>query len=239
MLSEEEAIQTEDGAFPRLTRSTSGGSGSSLMSNLDDEYDDILDGEVVLKTKEEQLTWSSKKPEFMSDWEIVVIDSTSVPRKSVRYFVHKLILSTGPTKSEQFASLFLGNGGENSIINKSISGNVSESAVPKSAAEAFSTLLNFLYSRKDKLDITTVNAVALRYLGRLYGIRKLVILATTFIRDDMVYSKSLHYLNAAAEFDDRKVMLTAAQTCAMNIKDVDHEGLVWLEPPPFFNGHLL
>jgi len=192
----------------------------SVMPQVDDDYDDILDG-MSIKSPEEELSWSSEKPHPMSDWKFVVGNLQAKTKQT--YFVHKLVLSTGPTKSEHFEKLFR-------TFQRS---NVTEVTFSKSASLAFPALLDFLYSREDVLDVRTENAVALRYLGRVYGIRKLVVRCTTFIRDDLSHDKSLHYLNAGAEFDDKKVMATSSQCCAANITLVDRDGLTDLEPPLF------
>eukprot|EP00543_Licmophora_paradoxa_P001683 CAMPEP_0202447888 /NCGR_PEP_ID=MMETSP1360-20130828/6652_1 /ASSEMBLY_ACC=CAM_ASM_000848 /TAXON_ID=515479 /ORGANISM="Licmophora paradoxa, Strain CCMP2313" /LENGTH=842 /DNA_ID=CAMNT_0049065185 /DNA_START=141 /DNA_END=2669 /DNA_ORIENTATION=- len=211
---EENRLGSNDGAFPTLD--------FKPFPSLDDEYDDILDGQPNVDIKEEQLSWS-RDDNVLSDWRIIVQDSRDGSDMSV-YYVHKLMLSTGPTKSEYFDSICKShNPGEN----------VTKLTLSSSAVAAFPTMLDFMYSREDTLDVNTNNAVALRHLGRILSIRKLVVLVTTFIRDDMAYAKSLHYLNAGAEFDDQKVMTTAAQTCAVHILEVNREGLTNLVPPLF------
>ena len=121
------------------------------------------------------------------------------------------------------------------IIRSDSAVSTSQIVLSKSAALAFPQFLDFMYSREDKVDVTTCNAAALRFLGRYFGVRKLVVLVTTFVRDDLMPSSSLHYLNAAAEFHDEKLMTTAAQLCAQNIATtaVNREGLTNLDPPLF------
>ena len=192
--------------------------------NLADEFDDILDGAAPIESVDELLGWSLEAfSGNMSDWEILVQNQDEeVP---VSYHVHRLVLSTGPTKSEYFEN----------IIRSDSAVSTSQIVLSKSAALAFPQFLDFMYSREDKVDVTTCNAAALRFLGRYFGVRKLVVLVTTFVRDDLMPSSSLHYLNAAAEFHDEKLMTTAAQLCAQNIATtaVNREGLTNLDPPLF------
>jgi len=194
------------------------------MRNLADEFDDILDGAAFTQSADELLGWSFDADSGnMTDWTIIIHNQDDdVP---VSYHVHRLVLSTGPTKSEFFENL----------IRSNAASCITEIDLSKSAALAYPQFLDFMYSREDKVDVTTRNAAALRYLGKYFGVRKLVALVTTFVRDDLKPSTSLHYLNAAAEFDDEKLMTTAAQLCAQNIstRDVDREGLTSLDPPLF------
>ena len=197
-----------------------------LRNKFADEFDDILDGVPIHASAEELLGWSyASTSANMADWSIVVYNEEE--EFPVTYHVHKLVLSTGPTKSDFF---------ENIIRNEFKSGHgTTEVVLSKSAARAYPDFLDFMYSREDKVNVNTENAAALRYIGKYFGVRKLVALVTTFVRDDLAPNTSLHYLNAAAEFHDEKLMLTAAQLCAEKITTsaVDREGLTSLDPPLF------
>jgi BTB/POZ domain len=194
------------------------------IRNFADEFDDILDGAPIATSAEELLGWSLDSTSAnMADWKIVVYnEEEEVP---VTYHVHRLVLSTGPTKSDFFEN----------IVRNEPTNSTTEVVLSKSAARAYPEFLDFMYSREDLVDVNTVNAAALRYIGKYFGVRKLVALVTTFVRDDLKPNTSLHYLNAAAEFQDEKLMTTASQLCAQNITTsaVDREGLTSLDPPLF------
>ena len=189
-----------------------------------DEFDDILDGAPIATSGEELLGWSLDSASAnMADWTIVVCNADEEVR--VTYHVHSLVLSTGPTKSDFFEN----------IIRNEPSKHTVEVVLSKSAAHAYPKFLDFMYSREDHVDVNTANAAALRYLGKYFGVRKLVAMVTTFVRDDLKPNTSLHYLNAASEFQDEKLMTTASQLCAQHITTsaVDREGLTSLDPQLF------
>lgn len=194
---------------------------SDSFSNLD-ELDTLLIGGDIEPLQEDILAWSSETPHNLSDWTLLVEDELDASKTP--YYVHKLVLSTGPTKSEHFERRFAEGGSGK---------NVTEVILSYSAAGAVPDMLDFLYSREDELSLTSTNALGLRHLGKLWGIRKLVVLATKFIRDETKPETSLHYLNSAAEFQDEVVMARAAEICAGNIMTVDREGLTGLDPALF------
>lgn len=195
---------------------------SNSYKNLD-ELDSLLVGENVKGKDPAVLAWSAAEPHRMSDWKIVVENAQASTK--VTYHVHKLVMSTGPTKSETFERRFKEYHSEED--------NTSEVTLSKSAAAAFPQLLDFMYSREDELDLNATNALGLRHLGKRFGIRKLVVLVTKFLREDSIPPMCLHYLNAAAEFKDQVVMARAAVVCAGSIMDVDREGLTNLDPHLF------
>jgi len=189
------------------------------MSHGLDYLDDLLNDDNIEDEEEELLKWSSDEPHHLSDYNIEVTNSTTGSKTT--YYVHKLVLSTGPTKCELFGKLF--SGGAKAPNGKSIS-------ISHSAADAFPALLDFLYSREDSLDLHSDNAVALRHLGKLFVIKKLVMMVTRFIRTDLIAQKSLHYLNSSFEFMDLSLIDTAAKVCADSITFVNREGLTSLDP---------
>lgn len=211
--NEEKLISTED--------PESDGEEDARIKLLDglDYLDDLLDNVSVDPGDEELLRWSSDTPHHLSDFFIGVKDQQDGTK--VKYYVHKLVLSTGPTKCGLFEKMFT----------NSKSGSDGKTIVlSHSAAKSFPELLDFLYSREDSLDLTFENAAALRHLGKLFIIKKLVMRVTMFIRDDLKARMSLHYLNSAFEFMDEHLMDNAAKVCAANILAVDRDVLTSLDP---------
>lgn len=188
-----------------------------LLDGLD-YLDDLLDNVSVDPGDEELLKWSSDTPHHLSDFFIGVKNQQDGSK--VRYYVHKLVLSTGPTKCGLFEKMF--------STSKDIDGKTI--VLSHSAAKSFPELLDFLYSREDSLDLDSENAAALRHLGKLLLIKKLVMRVTLYIRDDLKAQMSLHYLNSAFEFMDEHLMDNAAKVCAANILAVDRDGLTSLDP---------
>eukprot|EP00560_Eucampia_antarctica_P010134 CAMPEP_0197830370 /NCGR_PEP_ID=MMETSP1437-20131217/6983_1 /TAXON_ID=49252 ORGANISM="Eucampia antarctica, Strain CCMP1452" /NCGR_SAMPLE_ID=MMETSP1437 /ASSEMBLY_ACC=CAM_ASM_001096 /LENGTH=572 /DNA_ID=CAMNT_0043432731 /DNA_START=1 /DNA_END=1719 /DNA_ORIENTATION=+ len=189
-----------------------------LLNGLD-YLDDLLNNIAIDPGDDDLLKWSSDAPHHLSDYCIEVKDQKDGSKN--KYYVHKLVLSTGPTKCGLFEQIFTES--KNNSDGKTIN-------LSHSAAKVFPELLDFLYSREDRLDLTSDNAVTLRHLGKLLVIKKLVMKVTLFIRDDLKAHLSLRYLNSAFEFMDENLIDNAAKVCAANITVVDRDGLTNLDP---------
>lgn len=82
------------------------------------------------------------------------------------------------------------------------------------------------YTIKD--DITTENAVSLRYLARRFENEALTIVVNKFIQKDLNFNTGPIYLYNAWEYKDERLVESAQRLCAENISQIDMKALLRL-----------
>ena len=183
-----------------------------------------------------ELSWGFD-PENLSDYKIVVTspapdgtlilkkktshDETKSPPKSEEvYHVHKSIIGVGPHNSLYFARLFLPVTEVADHASKTIS-----VELEPSAANAFPKMLDFIYSaQKHKAsNVTSRDAVPLRYLALCFGVEALFEEVNNFIRTDLEYTNAPIYLAEAMIYNDVKILDAASLLCAQNVKKIAPE----------------
>jgi hypothetical protein len=177
---------------------------------------------------EAPLSWKLDPSHSLSDWLIKITRQNS--KKTDEYFVHKSIMAVGPRKSEYFASLF-----RCSHQLAESASNTSDIELDDMTADAFPSMLDFLYSPTNTLYISTEKAIALRYLAQYFGIRLLHKKVMEFLRKDISLSTVSTYISNTNLFHDEKISGYVAETCAVNILEIlPTSDLVLKVNPKFF-----
>lgn len=148
-------------------------------------------------------------------------DETKSPPKSEEvYHVHRSMLAVGPHNSLYFARLFL----SKTELTEHAS-NTSSVELEPSAANAFPKMLDFIYSaRKDKAsNVTSQDAVPLRYLASYFGVEALFEEVNNFIRSDLKYTNAPIYVAEAMIYNDEKILDAASLLCAQNVTNIAPE----------------
>lgn len=118
------------------------------------------------KPNESRLDWRMDPAQSHSDWTIKITHEGETLCDI--YHVHKCVIAVGAKRSEYFATLF-----GSQLPLRETANNTSNIELHKVAATAFPVLLDFMYSCKDKLQITTENSTALYYLAQYFQIKRL------------------------------------------------------------------
>ena len=172
----------------------------------------------------ERLSWSLKPTENFSDWKIVVRTRTTGSDKSkktiskkITYHVHRNVVGVGSRKSSYFLKAF-----KNS--SKSV-GSSTLIELGSSAALAFPTMLDYMYgfNSSEALDVSTHTAVALRYLGDLFGVLSMFKDVNNFIQDDMNVENVHIYLKDALQFEDERLIDAILSFAARELKGLTSE----------------
>lgn len=77
-------------------------------------------------------------------------------------------------------------------------------------------------------DITTKNAVSLRYLAKRFEVEPMVLAVNRFIQKDLNFQTGPYYLSTAAEYKDVRLMDSAQRLCAENIEQISSNALLQL-----------
>ncbi len=174
---------------------------------------------------EQQLSWRLDPEESLSDWTLIIETENSVESKE--YHVHKNILAVGPCKGEYFASLFRARMREAETSTSRI-------ALEYGAADAIPHMLDFMYTRELR-EITSEEAVSLRYLAQYFGIKQLHRSVVSFVKGDMNMNNVHRYIQAAQSFHDEKMLSLTLKICADNIEHLDTSSqLLATVDPKFF-----
>lgn len=174
---------------------------------------------------EQQLSWRLDPEESLSDWTLVIETENSVESKE--YYVHKNILAVGPCKGEYFASLFRTRMRESETCTSRI-------VLEYGAADAVPFMLDFMYTRELR-DITSEQAVSLRYLAQYFGIKQLHRKVVSFVKEDMNMTNVHRYIQSARIFHDEKMLSLTLNICTNNIERLNTSSqLLATVDPQFF-----
>lgn len=196
-----------------------------------DEDDDLSEGARA------ELAWRLAKEESYSDWTIEVsIEGRRGGRGSKReYHVHRERLATGVRKCEYFAALFA------SVQFKESEERTSRIKLPKDAADAFPSFLDFLYLPLYQADevVGADNMRALRYLANYFLTHKLNEAVNDFIetemRKDMANLETYLDEFGSDGSEDAKIIIGAgALICAEKIYKIAADSSLLLGMSPAF-----
>lgn len=211
-------------------------------SQLDESYGAELAESDDESAAEEELTWRADPKESLSDWTIQVFSKGSSTPTS--YHCHKSVLAVGPRRSTYFASTFASPGkmsqkkqhqaaGDSSLDHSdtTVAGSqltdftdhqmsTTRFEIERLAAKAFPALLDYMYSTKGKLDITTDTATALFALSAQLGIKSLRRKVREFWMKDLSMENLSTYYGHARVFKDSKILGYAENYCARHIFEV-------------------
>jgi hypothetical protein len=182
-------------------------------NDWDEEYGDMSgSGHSVTDRHKDDvgdtLTWRLDPIESLSDW---TIRMTSKDNGAVKDFhVHKNILAVGKRKSEYFAGIY------RNAAQKPGSPPVTNISMGSAALKAAPALLDFMYST-EPLQVSSENAVGLRYLARKFGVKKGFDDTMEFIQKDFTLETIADYYVDGVNLSDEKILGTAANLCGRNI----------------------
>lgn len=174
---------------------------------------------------DEKLSWRSDPLESHSDWTVVVKverdAKQAVSEANSKYTVHKNTLGFGPRKSEYFATIFQTNLKEGAAQE-------SELVLPRSAADAFPEVLDFMYRSGDEIekrDLTVIQTTAIMHLADRLRIKALFKAISSIIQAHLQPQTALVYAREAAKYRLDKLVDAAVSVCADNFdKLVSFEG---------------
>ena len=110
--------------------------------------------------------------------------------------------------------------------------NSSRIELEDSAADAFPSVLDYIYSDKT-IKFDTNNATAIRHLAHYFGIRTLWKLASVFIKGDFSLETSATYLADAILYGDKKLETSSIDILAERFEDINRRTLTKLLPCSF------
>jgi hypothetical protein len=137
------------------------------------------------------------------------------------YYVHRVMLAVGGARSELLgrrirdAEIMA----ENSTDGSSVGGNVHETILLESAADAFPILLDFCYFPDRPADITVNNAVPLVYLAQRYKIKTLLEKVEAFVSENLESANAVHFLLDAYLYKLDEVLRRAIDVTAAHFND--------------------
>ena len=183
------------------------------------------DDGVSKAEREAVLSWRGDPLQTFSDWTIIVATSEF---DSKTYHVHKSILSVGPRSSRYFSRLFLE--GSNRY-NQSQSSTRIE--LDEQDADTFPLFLDFMYDTCPDADddesltlnvnddFSTLNAVSLRHLARVFDCEGLMLAVNKFIQKDLSLKTGPVYLIQAHLYRDDRLIESAKRLCIENFSRLD------------------
>ncbi|GAX12498.1 hypothetical protein FisN_24Hh074 [Fistulifera solaris] len=154
--------------------------------------------------------WRDDPVESFSDWKIEI---SSDRRECNTYFVHKTFLAHGSRRSEYFSRLFRS---ETSF--KESQSNTSQIELDPIAADAFPTLLDYVYG--SELSIVEENATALHHLGEYFEIDPLQEASLEFCQQNMSLENLHLYYVAAKQLCNEPVMTLVTDCLRAHMDDV-------------------
>jgi len=158
------------------------------------------------------LSWRLPAEETHSDWTIEIVERES--NKSRIYHVHKCCISVGPKKSDYFMRLFLNTNFAEAETK------TSKIELEPAAATAFPCMLDYLYSREHKLEITSENATPLYFLGQYFEIHRLRWEVMQFCETDLSIDNCGTYYEHAKIFRDEKIAMLVAKKCCNELSQI-------------------
>ena len=172
----------------------------------------------------EDLSWRLDPEVSMSDWKIVVQDTTA-ERAATTYHVHRAILGVAPRRSDYFAKAFLASGFAEGTTHST------ELELEPSACDAFPIFLDFMYS--GELEATTTLATALRHCAKYFVVSELYESINAFIQGDLNVTTAPTYFDEGETYADEKLQAAALSLCVDNFATIDVGNLERLPPPLF------
>lgn len=161
---------------------------------------------------EEELSWRSDPDKSHSDWTVIVcLESSNLPGTS--YPVHKCKLAFGPRRSNYFAAIFKTSLAEGAKRE-------SELKLQESAADAFPTVLDWLYFGKYGT-LSPISATALMHLAEYLRIKSLFEKVASYVKSDLNPSTAPVYVREANKYGLNKLMVAAITVCATHLGDFD------------------
>eukprot|EP00592_Proboscia_alata_P011388 CAMPEP_0194384874 /NCGR_PEP_ID=MMETSP0174-20130528/76697_1 /TAXON_ID=216777 /ORGANISM="Proboscia alata, Strain PI-D3" /LENGTH=762 /DNA_ID=CAMNT_0039172445 /DNA_START=33 /DNA_END=2321 /DNA_ORIENTATION=+ len=146
------------------------------------------------------------------------------------YHVHRTQLGVGQRRSEYFARLF------RSKRSNPGDATVSRFELQPSAADAFATMLDYIYTIPGSPlgeGVNSESAVALRHLATCFGIRSLFTDVTEFIQQDLNIKTAPVYLSEASIYNHDKLKAASIKLCAIHFESIKLSKMVSLDPPLF------
>ena len=190
------------------------------------------DDDVSKVEKAPALSWRGDPMETFSDWTIIVATSEFDSRT---YHVHKTILSVGPRSSRYFSRLFMEGC---SRYNQSQSSTRIE--LDEQDADSFPLFLDFMYDTSADIeddesltlnvndDFSTMNAVSLRHLARVFDCEGLMLAVNKFIQKDLSLKTGPVYLVQAHLYQDDRLIDSAKRLCIENFSRIETRSIVRL-----------
>ena len=83
-------------------------------------------------------------------------------------------------------------------------------------------------TQKHVENISTMNAVSLRYLAKRFEIDSMVLAVNRFIQKDLNFKTGPHYLSVASEYKDTRLQESAKRLCTENFQKVSPKALLQL-----------
>lgn len=166
--------------------------------------------------------WRGDPAETFSDWTIQIRRKEDPDGKTSgsplleTYHVHKYMLGCGARRSNYFAKLF-----RNGTSFKEGTSNTSLIDLDALAAEAFPSLLDYVYEPNLVLKITTENAVALLHLGEYFEMKHLRRDALFFCKKAISLKNVDTYYEHATAFHNEAILDSIAKLLGKNILKVD------------------
>mmetsp|Transcript_17703 Transcript_17703/g.40843 ORF Transcript_17703/g.40843 Transcript_17703/m.40843 type:complete len:457 (-) Transcript_17703:149-1519(-) len=217
--------------MPPITRPRNGSNTESYMFGtcgalLGESYFSTDGDDGVSKVEQEAvLSWRGDPLQTFSDWTIIVATSEF---DSKTYHVHKSMLSVGPRSSRYFSRLFLE--GSNRY-NQSQSSTRIE--LDEQDADSFPLFLDFMYDTCPDADddesltlnvnedFSTLNAVSLRHLARVFDCEGLMLAVNKFIQKDLSLKTGPVYLVQAHLYRDDRLIESAKRLCIENFSRLE------------------
>lgn len=182
---------------------------------------------------DEKLSWRSDPLESHSDWTVVVFSDAkqAVSEANSKYTVHKNTLGFGSRKSEYFATIFQTNLKEGAAQE-------SELVLPRSAADVFPVVLDFMYRSGDEIEKRPLSAsqtTAIMHLADRLRIKALFEAISSVIQAHLRPQTALVYAREAAKYRLDKLVDAAVSVCAENFdKLILFEGFSHLPTALFY-----
>ena len=170
--------------------------------------------------EDEKLSWRSDPLESHSDWTVVVKverdAKQAVSEANSKYTVHKNTLGFGPRKSEYFATIFQTNLKEGAAQE-------SELVLPRSAADVFPVVLDFMYRSGDEIEkrpLSAFQTTAIMHLADRLRIKALFKAISSVIQAHLQPQTALVYAREAAKYRLDKLVDAAVSVCAENFDEL-------------------
>jgi BTB/POZ domain len=174
----------------------------------------------AVKQQQSMATWRLAPTESFSDWTIEIrleeaADSGTPPKDNIpgqddqsetfaTYHVHKERLGTGPRSSLYFAKVFRSQFSETSAHKSIIT-------LPKTVAESFPIMLDFVYNVSPNVIVDSpAAAVAIRYLANYFGMEELFSnVNATFISTNITFDTVFEYIHESIRYNDNSLRKVA------------------------------
>ena len=204
------------------------------------------------------LTWRGDPSETHSDWTIMVVTNDL---QSFCYHVHKSVLCFGSRHSRYFSRLLSSQDSKKMTkveLHARDAANFpilldyayapcsyrSLGTIPTAMSTLTSPSLLLSQSRSNEddasflalgEDISSQNAVSLRFLARKFEMDSLMLAVNRFIQRDLNFETGPIYLSEAHAYDDARLLESATRLCVENFSSLDKKSLIKLPLEIFRN----